>query len=219
MSGHWEPPTRGRRSALLAGVFAVVALLGLATPAFACSTDGLTVEEVGAAARLIVVADVLDAPNGGRNYRLRVVEVVYGTVDAAGELTIGPTSGTAGPWERSCWLSLPVGKRVVLALTDRNNLNALASYAWWDEGGHISSASAVVSWPDTVPALVARLRAGAAIPATDTLNTGSDRPSRTTSPSPVAVGLVVAAGALAFAAAWDRTKRRAKPTTCNRANR
>jgi hypothetical protein len=151
-------------------VVAIVAILALAEPAFACSTgDALTVEQVGASARLIVVADVLSAPRNGLDYRLRVVDVIHGSAEVGQELTIGPASPTSQDSYPDCWLSLPVGTRAVIALISRTNLDALASYAWWDEAGHVVSASPVESWPDTIQGLVARLRAGAGLPPSDTV--------------------------------------------------
>jgi hypothetical protein len=179
-----------------------VAILSFAEPTFACSTGrALSVEQVGASARLIVVADVLGAPRQALDYRLRVVEVVHGNAEAGQELTIGPASPASQGSYPDCWLTLSVGQRAVIALTSRRDLDALSTYAWWEEGGHVVSASAVESWPDTIDGLVARLRAGAGLPPSDTTDA-----IPTQGASSLGTFALLIAAATAGALSWRRTR-------------
>lgn len=188
---------------LIATALAVVALFGRPAPAVACSAPAVTVEEVAAASTFIAVADVLEAPNRGLNYRLRIVDLVRGEGRAGDEVIIGPHNAAPGVTPGSCSLTLPLGERIVVALPDPHNLNALSSYAWWMQGGHLSSASGVVSWPDSISALVARLRAGASMPSTDSLSVAGPW-SEAKRPTDGLLALVVGAAALGFGARWRR---------------
>lgn len=204
MALQWLREWRTTTSALVA----VVATLALAEPASACSTgDALTVEQVGASARLTVVADVLGAPHRGLDYRLRVTEVVRGNAEVGQELTIGPAAATSQGSYPDCWLSLPVGKRVVIALTSRQNLDALASYAWWEEGGRVVSASAVESWPDTIQGLVARLRASVGLPPSD----AADSVAAQGAPSLGGFAWLISAAAVGFGLFWRRIRQPVGP--------
>lgn len=169
------------RSVLLA----VPLLLVAAGPAEACSTGyAPTVREIGALSRLIVLADVVAAPADGLRYRLHVIRVVRGNGIRPGTtITIGPATAPPEAYPY-CWLRLVVGTRVVVALPDTKDLGALSSYAWWEQGGHVSSASAVDSWPDSIDGLLVALAAG--IPP----DTATEEPP---SPNPAALWLVLGA--------------------------
>lgn len=204
-SGVGFQPSRKNRGLLAVASALGVVVLG-AVPVLACSTGfAPTVRQIGSFAPFIVVADVLDAPDLSLRYELRIVEVIRGDAHAGDRVSVGAASSASAPGYPDCWLRLVVGQRIVVALTDRLNLDALASYAWWEEGGHVVSASAVEGWPDSITALVTELRAGASVPATDTM--GATDPAATGSASVTTRATVIGATtAVAFALAWRRAR-------------
>lgn len=145
---------------------AAVGLLFLTAGAVvACTGPGVSVAEAGQASTLIVLADVVTERENGLSYDLRVVAVARGKAVVGDTITVGAGSGVATGFP-DCWLRLPVGKEVVLALPDPSSLYALTSYGWWEENGHVSSPSPIDDdWPDSMPDLYALL---AGMPPTDT---------------------------------------------------
>jgi hypothetical protein len=96
------------------------------------------------------------------NYRLRIVQVIRGRVQPGQIVTIGPASAppTPSPYP-DCGLSLPASTRVLVALSSARNLDALTSWAWWEEDGALVTASAVESTPGSLADLVRRFERAA----------------------------------------------------------
>jgi hypothetical protein len=171
------------------GVQVAAALTVAAVPVLACEGAGITLNEAASSSVMIVRADVLGEPRNSLNFTLRVREVVRGNVAAGQTITIGPRSNPPATYP-DCWLDLPDGHQVVLALTSTTNLDALTSYAWWVESsGQLVSASRVTDSPATIEELLTRLRASPAMPPTDTVEAAEKREGQPVLPLVFAAGL------------------------------
>lgn len=188
----------GRITRSVTGAF-VAAIVGMAlvvAPVWACSGPGSSIDEVRSASRLIVLADVLGSHGNGLGYDLRIIDVARGEVTPGTTITVGPPVGGTAAGYPDCWLSLPVGTRVILALTDATSLEGLSSFAWWEVGGRVSSPSAVDEWPGSLASLFAEF----ALPATDT----ESKPVEGSSDVPAWPLITLAATGIA--AAWLRRR-------------
>lgn len=119
--------------------------LATAGSALGCSTGSPpSVDDIARTAKFIVVADVVSIGPAGLNDRLRIVQAIRGATSVGDTVTIGPRSVPSPPSSfPDCWLRLPPSTRVLVALSSTQDLDALMSWAWWEEDGAVVTASAV----------------------------------------------------------------------------
>jgi hypothetical protein len=154
---------------LLVVLIGAALFLAVAGNAFACSTGApSSIDDIARTATLIAVADVVSIGPQGLNDRIRIIRVIHGNARPGEVMTIGPGSVPPEPSSfPDCWLSLPASTRVLVALSGDRNLDALTSWAWWEENGALVTASAVEPTSGNLADLVGRFERAASLPETD----------------------------------------------------